>query len=251
MKEQITTEMKSAGSLRVIFTFFVVLFCINLMAQSGLNIYNDLGENNVSQGLYDKSAALGFIQSGNNNLETGFQIDMNKSNKTAFSGYIINASRDFSIKGIPLELHGFWSITDFSRIMYETNWGVLLQMRRNHFEMAIGTNFRTYSFSRKAVKDYEIEKNNANLHEAYNIMYSFSYNLKPIVSLWNVGLSVTDIDYFIINQDTNPILNLYGSYKLSSHLGLYAEASYKMAGASNMAVNYFGFFLRTGISWNF
>ena len=251
MKEEITNARKSTTFLKVFFISLFILCSFTLIAQSGLTIYTDFGENNVSHGLYNKSAAMGHFKFGNNNLESGFQLDLNNSKNIVFSSYTINASRDFNIKGVPLELQWFCTLTDFSKILRETDWGALLKMHRNHFEMAIGTNFRTYSFSRKAVKDYEIDKRAATFHEVYNIMYSFSYNFKPADSRWNIGFVVTDIDYFIINHETNPILNLNGFYKLSSSVSLFTEASYKMAGATNMAVNYFGFFLKTGMTWNF
>ena len=47
-------------------------------------------------------------------------------------------------------------------------------------------------------------------------MYSFSYFLKPTDENWNVGLSVTNIDHFVINQETNPVMNLCGLYNASS-----------------------------------
>ena len=251
MKGQITTSLKSATSFRIFFACFIFMSGVNLTAQSYLSLYTELGENNVSHGLYFESAVIGQCKFGNNNLGTGFQFDLDKSYKTIFSGYTINASRHFVIKGIHLELQGFCIRTDFSQILCETNLGAFLKMNRNHFEMTIGTNFRTYSFSQKAVKDYEIERNAAKITEVYNIMYSFRYNLKPLDSRWNAGVSVTDIDYFVINQETNPILNLYGFYRLSSPVNLYTSVSYKIAGATNIAVNYFGLFLKTGIIWNF
>ena len=45
-------------------------------------------------------------------------------------------------------------------------------------------------------------------------MYRLSYYLKPADDKWNVCLSVTNIDYFVINQETNPVLNLSGLYKI-------------------------------------
>jgi hypothetical protein len=81
-------------------------------------------------------------------------------------------------------------------------------------------------------------------------MYSFNFFLKPTDEQWNVGLSVTNIDHYIINQETNPVFNLQGFYKLKSPVKLFAQAWYKTAGITNLNLNYFGFFLRTGIIWN-
>ncbi len=241
--------MKSTLILKLFFINFFSLICLNLVAQVGLFLYTDLGKNNVSQGIFTKSSTMAHYKSGKNMLETGFQTDL-KNNKFCFSGYTLNASRIFKIKKIPLVLKGFCTWTYPSEILEETNWGALLNMRQKHFEMAIGTNFRSYNFRQTAVRDYEINPKNTKVHEIYNIMYSFSYYLKPADDIWNIGLSVTNIDHFIINQETNPIVNLKGLYRISSPVYLYIQAWYKCAGMTNLALNHFGYFFRTGIIWN-
>jgi hypothetical protein len=232
----------------VICLFFV--HPVYLLAQPELTIYTDWGTNNVSHGLFIKSAAIGHYKFGKNMVETGLQLDLKYRNKNVFSGYTINASRSFMIKSIPLELKGFFLFNPFSDILRETNWGFLLKSRIKHFDLVIGTNFRTYAYRKRAIIDYGIEKDASKIHEAFNLMYSFSYYLKPTDDQWNVGLSVTNIDYFIINQETNPILSLRGLYKLKSPLSFFAQAWYEPAGALNLNTNYFGFFIRTGIIWD-
>jgi hypothetical protein len=223
---------------------------INMMAQPQVSVYTDLGKNNVSDGLFIKAAGMVNYKLGKYKAETGFQYDVKNNKRFDLSGFTIDATRYLQIKKILLELHGFYTWTTPSEILLETNWGMLMKMRHNRFEMAIGTNFRTYNLRQKAVLDYEIDKNSTKIHEIYNIIYSFSYNLNPTDDHWNVGLSVTNIDHFIINQETNPVFNLHGLYKLSSPVCLYAQVCYKIAGFSNMEVNHFGFFLRTGLIWN-
>jgi hypothetical protein len=243
-------ETKTYMNLRILFIYLFLICCINSLAQPELTFYNDVGKNNASQGLYIKSATLGNYTFGKYMVGTGFQFDLKSSNKNVFSGYRINASRDFVIKGIPIELQGFWIWTTFAEILGETDWGASLNMRHNHFETTIGTNFRTYTYRKKAIEEYGIAKNASKIHETFNMMYSFTYYLKPTDDQWNVGLSMTNIDYFIINQETNPVFDLRGSYKPRPPLCLYVQAWYKTAGAFNLEVNYFGFFIRTGIIWD-
>ncbi len=241
--------MKSTFILKLFFTNFLSLICFNLVAQAGLSAYNDIGKNNVSQGIFIKSATMAYYKSGKNRLETGFQTDL-KNNKFSFSGYTLSASRILKIKKIPIELKGFCTLIYPSEIFEETNWGALLKMRQKHFEMAIGTNFKSYNFRQKAVEDYNIDPKHTKVHEIYNIMYSFSYYLKPADDSWNIGLSVTNIDHFIINQETNPVFNLTCLYRISSPVCLYMQAWYKCAGITNLELNHFGFFFRTGIIWD-
>jgi hypothetical protein len=236
---------------RVPFLSFSLLLSLNVMAQPDLNVYTDMGSNNVSHGLFIKSAGILNYKFGKNSVETGFQADLKNYSKNGFTGYIIDGSREFMIKGMSLTINGFYTSTISSWIIRESNLGGLLKTRFEHFEITLGTNFRTFTLRQRGITDYEIEKNTTKVHEASNLMYSFSYNLKPYINRWNAGISVTNFDHFSINQETNPMVNIHGSYKMKSPVSLYAQAWYKIAGASNLEVNYFGFYIRTGIIWNF
>jgi hypothetical protein len=242
-------RMYSFLSLGISLISFFLFNGIDLMAQSGVSLYTELGKNNVSDGLFIKSTAIGACKFGKNMVETEFQFDLVNGKKNSLSAYAISASRDMVIKGIPFELKGFYIRTPFSKILCETNWGALVNLKRNHFEMTIGTNLKSFTIRQQAIADYAIDNISLKIKELYNIMYSFSYYLKPIENNWNLGVSVSNIDHFIINQETNPFFNIYGSYKLRSPVSLYAQACYKIAGISNLELNYFGYFVRTGIIW--
>jgi hypothetical protein len=224
---------------------------MNLSAQPGLSFYADAGKNNISDGLYVRSVFLGNYSSGKNHLETGIQNNLINGNNIILSGYRFNGSRDFKIKNSLFQVQAFLIWTASGKILQETNYGFSVSLMHKHFEVLTGTNFRTYSFRRKAIGDYDIEKDAAKIHENFNLIYSFSFNLKPLGYNWNAGLSLTNIDYFLINQETNPYVNLHGSYKVNSRACLFTELWYKNAGSFNMSTNYFGFVIRGGIKWNF
>ena len=243
-----TSQLKISG---VLFILFITITGMNVAAQPGLTFYTDAGKNTISDGLFIRSAFLGNYWSGKNQLKAGLQTNLINSNNIVLSGYCINGSRDFKIKRTLLEVQGFWLWTASSKILQETNYGITVSMKQKHFEVLIGTNFRTYSFRKKAIEEYKIEKDARKIHENLNLMYSFSYNLKPSDYRWNAGLTLTNLDYFLINQETNPYLNLHGSYKVSSPVSLFAEAWYKNAGSLNLSTNYFGFVIRGGLKWNF
>jgi hypothetical protein len=245
------TDMHPILGSGIFIISILLVICTSLVAQPGLTIYTDAGMNNVSEGLFIKAAALGYYKFGKNRVEAGFESSLKNNNDILLSGYTINASRNLTGKGLPLELQGFCAWTRNSEFLRETNWGALLKMRRNGFEMKIGTNFRTYAFRNRVVDEYGIDKDAVRIHENFNVMYSFGYYLKKADDKWNAGLSVTNIDCFMINQETNPSLCLHGFYKPGSQVCLYAESWYKTSGATNLAINHFGFYFRTGIIWNF
>jgi hypothetical protein len=235
----------------ILFILLTTLTRMNLSAQPGLLAYADAGENNVSEGLFIRSALLGHYRSGKNQLEAGVQTNLMNGNNIVLSGYCINGSREFRIKNTVLELNGFWLWSASSELLKATNYGCFIAMKQKHFEIQIGTNFRTLGFRKHAIEEYHIAKDATKVHENFNLMYSFSYNLKPSDSRWNTGLTLTNTDYFLINQETNPFINLHGSYHVSSPVCLFAEVWYKNAGSLNMSTNYFGFVIRGGVKWNF
>jgi len=248
---EINNPTCSVRDFRNTITFLFLIACAGLTAQPGLKIYADAGKNNVSGSLFIKSAALANYEFGKNKIETGFQIDLKNNSHPLFSGYNINASREHSFRGYLFHMQGFYTRTSSSEILRETNWGALLDMRHKRFEMAIGTNFRTYAFKSGAISEYSIKREASKFHENFNMMYSIGYSLKPADDGWNAGLAITNFDSFIIEQGVNPAVRLRGLYKPGRQVCLYAEAWYLTAGFLNMSMNHFGFLLKTGISWNF
>jgi hypothetical protein len=241
-------KLKTSG---VLFILFITITGMNMAAQPGLTIYADGGKNIISDGMFIRSALLGNYKSGKNQMTAGLQTNLINGNNIVLSGFCINASREFKIKNTLLALNGFWLWTASSELLQETNYGCFISMKQKHFEWQLGTNLRTYSFRSRAMAEFPIEEGDSKIHENFNLMYSFSYNLKPSDHRWNTGLTVTNIDYFLINQETNPYINLHGSYRISSPVSLFAEAWYKNAGSLNMSTNYIGFVIRGGIKWNF
>lgn len=241
----------SVRNFRFAFTFLFLIAGAGLTAQPGLRIYADAGKNNASGNLFIKSAALANYEFGKNRIETGFQTDLKNNGHPLFSGYNFNASREHSFKSFLFHLQGFYIRTSNTEILRETNWGALLDMRHRRFEMAIGTNFRTYSFTSGAISEYSIKRDAVKFHENFNMMYSIGYSIKPTDDMWNAGLAITNFNSFIIEQGVNPAIRLRGSYKPGPQVSLFAEAWYFSAGLLNMSMNHFGFLFKTGISWNF
>lgn len=241
--------MNSKVCLRDFLIGLSIMISINSVAQPGLTIYTDVGSNNVSHGLSIKSAALAHLIYGKYRIETGIQYNIRDNSKNNFSGYEINASRDFLINHFPFRVKGFCIWTSPSDILRAANLGALLQMRHNRFEMLIGTNIDKYYYSKQAVKKYEIDKSAEKIHEVFNMMYSFTYNLKRTDENWNAGLTLTNIDHFLISQETNPLINLHVIFQAAPRIRFFTEAWYKCAGITNMELNHFGYNINAGLIW--
>jgi hypothetical protein len=63
-------------------------------------------------------------------------------------------------------------------------------------------------------------------------------------------MGITNIDEFLLNQETNPNFFLKVNYRINKHISTFIEGRYKSAGSLNASVHYFGYFIRTGIKWN-
>jgi hypothetical protein len=232
----------------IIVLFLMLLFSSKMQAQLTLSTYIDAGENNVSEGLYIKSSALGAYQINKFRVEGGAQLDLKSAGSNFLTGGSLIVAREFLIKKFKFETQGLFMYDPFSRLMHESNLGVLINIPREHFNYKLGTEFKTYHITNRAQNDYDITSNKK-LHENWNLIYLVKYFLKPPDHKWNAGASITNIDHFLINQETNPMVNIEGRYDISSPLTLYVESWYKSAGSLNISANYFGFFFRTGIIW--
>jgi hypothetical protein len=251
MRKPTPSEKRFAGKVLILCLGLIAAINPKSTAQPSLFVYAETGKNNVSPCYYLKSAFLPRYDFGANSIGGGVLTNIFNYNKPFIAGFSANVSRKFILKRSRLETRFFWITNIASELLHENTVGVDIKIRWRHFEMTVGPDFNSYKFSHKAINEYDIEDEAISLHEAVNILYSFRYNLKPAGNRWNISLAVTDMDYFMINQETNPILNLNGYYNVSHHLRVHLETNYKCAGFTNIAIGYFGFTLKTGAIWNF
>lgn len=241
--------MKIIISRYFVVTLLGIIISQNLIAQLKFMAYADIGETNISNGLYLKNGILGTYNFGKTTIEGGGQFDiLTNVSSNVFSATSAKLSREFSIKDFPFSIQSLFIYDRFSDVIHETNLGILVNLERVHFTYKLGTDFRTFRITKKAKKKYSIDSNDT-LNENWNLLYYLGYNLKPVENKWNVGATITNIDYFLINQETNPLIFISGRYRLSSPLELFVETWYKSAGTLNISANYFGFFIRTGVIW--
>ncbi len=217
-------------------------------AQFRVSAHLDAGSTHVSEGLFLYSAGFGSYRHGKAEVTAGLQVDLLSPNPNVLSGITIRAGREFTIKNFPFTLRGLYLHNRFSDLLYESDWALLLEVSRVHWLFRLGTNYRTYTYTRDAIEQLGIESNKK-IHENRNLMYHVGYNLKPTGHRWNLGLAVTNTDHFIIEQDTNPVFCLHGDYQVKESLSLMMEAWYKTSGALNLSINHFGYFFRTGLLW--
>jgi hypothetical protein len=237
--------MKYFLTVLAIITSFSEVF-----AQESIQAHLNIGENNVSEGIYIKNIYRSSYQYSKYKLDAGIQLDILSHNPNALTGFDLIGSREFLIKNFFFEVKGYFMLNRFSDLMHETNWGLRIATKNlKYFLFELGTNSRTYALNTSFIKEYNISKSNSKLNENFNLTYVFTAYLKPQDYSWNVGFSCTNVDYYVINQSTNPVFKMQILHKLRSNLLLNFSVWYKQAGIFNINANYFGYFFRGGITW--
>jgi hypothetical protein len=235
---------------------YVVIFTASLFicnwsfAQHSLHYSFDAGSNNISNGIYFQSNAFGVYNINKIKLTSGFRLYHKSNFDVVFGGLNVNGSTSISVKNKKFQLEGFYQWTRFSSLLYENNFGALIGRKNKRYEFKFGTHTRVFKFGKSAQKEYNISKDNSAIIEWFNIIYYYTQYLNTIDKSWNVGLSITNIDYFNLHQETNPMLNLKGYFKPSEKIELFSELWHLNSGAFNINVNHFGYFFRIGLLWN-
>ena len=233
--------------------FFIALWCSlfssnALLGQVDLETYFDIGSTNVSDGAYVRNALLGAYHIESTKIEAGVQLDLKSTSPNFLTGINFRIMQEINIKDFEFDAHGLFVHNPFSDFVHETNWGLLAGISRSHFTFQLGPSFRTYTITKEARENYNIDENTS-LHENWNVLYLASYQLKPAGNSWNAGISVTNMDNFLINQETNPMILLNGYYKATKAISVFTEAWYKSSGSLNISANHFGYFFRAGLIW--
>ncbi len=241
-------EVKTLKISILIFILCIILVKSNLNAQIRLMAYSDLGHSNVSEGLFLQSSAGVSYKLQQFELETSFRNDIISNNKSFFSGLNLGLTHFFDYKQRMYTIRTFFISTVLSGFVNERNYGVLLSSDKEQFNFKIGTGFKSIGLTRAAIETTQTDSEKR-IYEIFNPLYHFSYLLNKNNTNWNVGVAVTNIDHFVINQATNPIASAFGHYKINDKVRLTAEIWYKTAGAFNLHVNYYGLFFRPGIIW--
>ncbi len=244
-------SFRAASKSRLLVVCILLITIENLLAQSELTSYVDMGKNNTMQDIFIRQAVVGEFKYLRNSVSAGFQMDLKNLNGSHFSGLTLNAGRSILIKPFPIEINGFFIETYFSRLLRQTDYGIFIRSDFKHFRATLGTSFKIYAFTQKAVIENGILLDASKMRENFNLIYSFSYFVRTKEKNWNAGISITDSDHFVVNQSTNPNAGLIALIKVNPSLTLNAQAWFKTAGLLNLHMNTFGLFFRAGISWNF
>jgi len=222
----------------------------DLLPQINQQGYIDIAKSNVTDGVLFRAASISTLTVRSYHLQTGFLFSYSNQKSIRLNGSFLNLSGSFRIKKVLFEATLFYRNNPFSAMIHETNWGFMLACNSRHLSITLGDNYRIYKFTINPTPENNLKSvKSIRIVEPRNIMYSFTYFVMPIDHKWNASLTITNFDYFLIQQETNPMGACKLSYKLTSRLLLYSELWYQCAGVTNLQANYFGVNIRTGFVW--
>jgi hypothetical protein len=236
-------------SIVLLASIIFLLSVPELKAQFEVKGQFDLGNNNLSNGLYLQFSNTGNFEKKYWGAEAGYQLGLIQPQNVFFNSWYVSSYGKIPIGKLNLVLGGEYLWTAFSPDLREINWIVFTRTTLKHWKFGLGNNSRIYRFSSKTADDNQTVNPESSIIEAWNLMYNIQYMLKPDGNNWNIMAAVTNYDLFVIQQETNPMVNIRFDYSLSEPLRLYSELWYKSSGFLNDQVNYFATYLRIGIQW--
>lgn len=225
-----------------------MILCITTKAQTQVALFTDIGNTQTSNGIFLKPFILGQYEFKKHQLSGGIQSSLIGNNPKVFNAIQGGIGRNFKFKTLPLRLQAIYIWNNPAELIRENNWGGYLQLKQKYYNLKLGTHFRTIYYSQQAIEKYNLPYQEK-IFENWNLLYAFNYYLKAQDNPWNIGFSVTNMDNFIINQETNPLFYIIGKYRFKETYTVFLEGWYMSAGAFNASVNYFGYFIRTGLKW--
>ena len=228
---------------------FLVFFQNIVFSQVSVDSYLEAGSNNVSAGLYGNFSTQISARLGNFSASTGGLLTFSNASSSVFSAYSLQLANKFNIFKQPVSIGVFYLWKPFSVDLRETDFGLLAKFRNKHWGYQLGINSRVYYFSNAARQKYNFADSvGTSIWEPINVMYRLSY-FQSLNKKWNFEACVTNFDRYIIEQETNPMIQTKFSYNFNDKLLFYSDLGYKQAGLLNIRVNYFGLFLRGGMIW--
>lgn len=234
----------------VLFLMILSSFILKLEAQFKLQNHFDTGSNSMSNGLFISNSTFFDYTKNKTNIKIGTRFDIESQYlfNTFISGLDMEITQKFPLKKIELSATLQYFTNFFTSTITEHNLALLGGLKSKHFEFLTGLHFRSIVLSEDAIF-LNSNTNDRFIYELWNLVYHLKYSVKPIDHKWNVGLGISNMDYFVINQASNPMFYIFGNYKIIPNLSIFAEYWLQNAGIMNISANYYGSFFRTGIVW--
>jgi hypothetical protein len=240
-----------AKNLRIVaIAALLIIWAIPGYGQFEQAVLLDAGSSTVSDGAFVRPAAITSYRYDRFFAVAGLQWTFSSAERKVLSGTFIQGGSDFKIKEVPLSAGLFLSRNPYSDFASETCFGAVVNHERTHLDVQFGCHMRRYGPGKSAVEQGDPVPDPAlSIWEYRNFMYRGTVRLKERDAPWNLSASLTNFDHFLIQQETNPMVNIAGYCKISGAVKIHSSIWYQGAGMLNIHANHYGFYFRTGVVW--
>ncbi len=219
-------------------------------------IVSEMGRSTVLPGIYFKPSLNAAYTWNNYSVMTGLQLLFpgegisSQIERKRISGWQASFSRGFSVSEFPFVVQVAGVINPYSDLVRESNYLLLVSHIRNHLTLRIGNSTRIYrALDEGNASTVPAVEGKKRIIEYRNLVYQFTASLRTMEKSWNVGVGLTNIDNFRVQQETNPMFYITGMAAVSDQLVLNLESWLLRAGMSNLAADSYGWYLKLGILW--
>ena len=233
---------------------FLLFWSLSLISYSGkaqfkIEVFSGIAVNPVDQPCLISAGFSPGYEYKNFSIDYAMDFNINHRDTKVINAFASSIAYKINLNNIPLKFNLFYCNKPVSQILNIHNTGLKMNYILKKWDFTLGNNFNIYRFTDDAVKIYEIVDNRY-LVESANIMYSIKYFIMQKGNPWNLYINLTNFERFIIEQETNPMLNLGFIWQKNDNWPqIFVDYWYQSAGFNNIRVNYFGWLLRTGVKW--
>jgi hypothetical protein len=236
------------NKLILIFIFFIInCFCAFSQFKAGAFVGG--GTNPLDNPLFLSSGVYAYAK--HHGFSADYAIDINITNRDvrAFNAIKTSLNYENELKNSSYKIGLVYLFRPSTELVSEHNMALQVDYQIKNWEFRLGNNFRAFKFKTGTV-EYIGSDENTTLWESPNLMYLIRYYISTNQKTLGGYVSITNFDWFIIEQETNPFVNIGAYYKLQdAGLNIFVDYNYQTAGFNNIRVNYFGMFFRTGVIW--
>jgi len=234
--------------IKILIIIFLIMFPKISDSQINSNIFNDLGYSHVYS-FYGNTGLILDYKIKKFDFETGTNFLYASEVENSLNNLYFGINYNSIIKKQEVVFKTAFLHTFVSNEIYENNYIVTANQKFKHFEYILGFNNRFYNFTPKIKDEISFENQGFKIYEPFNLMYLIKYQFFEKENKFNFSISVTDFDYFYIQQETNPMLYLETCYNINNKLNIYSQLWSKKSGVIHATANFYGYFLRFGLKW--
>ncbi|PLX06296.1 MAG: hypothetical protein C0596_17645 [Marinilabiliales bacterium] len=225
----------------------------SVYAQIDLLVFSTVGTNPVDNPVYVNVGNFSQIYYKKVYLNYGFDFNLTQREIRPFNAFQTECAYQFNIKDNALLIGGRYLYKPSTELVKERNLHFYASYNMPHWKIHLGTNFKSFKLNNSYAENLE-DQSTAILKERPGITYRlqfYLFNRYENERNYNINFMITNIDWFIIEQETNPFVGagFYYDFK-NTNITIYNHLFYQTAGFNNIRVNYFGLYNRIGLKWN-